>query len=114
MNPSALAQRKEFLMRAALEAAGFQPTDLRKAMTRTREALDAKKVVVATHEGVISDEKEFVDHGTRLEAADRIFKMVPDIYVRNERGGPAGEFVVEVVTMGKNGEKTAVRISNGL
>jgi len=107
--PDIMEVHKKSMMRAVLEAAGFEPSDLRLAMRRTREALNAKKVVIATSEGQISDERAYVDHGTRMEAADRIFKMIPGMYAVRE-GGSGVPFTVEVITMGVNGDKTLVRV----
>ena len=105
-----LEEHKFSIMRASLEVAGFRPSDLRLAMQRTREALSAKKVVIATADGVISDERAYVDHGTRLDAADRVFKMVSGVYAQQDKGNVNGTFTVEVVTMGAGGEKTLVRV----
>ena len=99
-------KRLKLLMSTALELAGFNEDDLRKAMQRTREALDAEEVTITNKGKIVKSPR----HNIRLEASKEIFKMA-DAYpkkVETEGGGSA--LVVEVVTLAADGSKTTVRV----
>jgi hypothetical protein len=96
--------------RPALQVAGFKAHILVKALTRTAQALDAHEVKVASHEGQITDVKKFVDHRTRLEAAEKIFKMVPGMYAPKQDDRAASPMTVEIVTITPSGEQVGVRV----
>ena len=104
--------RLSLLSRVSLQMAGFQEHDLKKAMRRTREALNARDVRFYSHEGVVTDRKELIDHRVRLEAADRIFRMVPGVYAEKDQGKGGGDITVEIVTLAPDGSRTAIRINS--
>ena len=83
-------------MREALRQAGFRASDLKKAMQRTREAMDATG-------------RFGVDHRTRLKGAEMVFSMVPGVVVKEE-GKSGGTVTVEIITLAGDGTKTAIRV----
>ena len=109
--PKAPGPRYEFLQRLALQAAGFKEQDLRKAMDRTREALDATVVKTASFEGKITDVKHFTDHQTRLMAAREIFGMVPGMKADEEKG--SAPITLQLLVVNGDGSQTAVEVSSG-
>jgi|SRR3972149_5174278 len=111
LNPDARVARLEILGRAALQMAGFQPRFLKRAMARTVSALDARRVVFFQNGGVVRDKRVTIDHGTRLNAADKLFRMA-NAYPRESEAKKSGgaAIVVEIANLAPDGSKTTVRI----
>jgi hypothetical protein len=66
-----------------LEAAGFTPNEaaliMRKAMDKMLEKLEATKTQFFAFEGRVMDERELVDHGTQLKAAEDLAALGVEI-----------------------------------
>lgn len=60
---------------------------VRKVAKRIAEGLDAEYVEVAKHEGQITDERAYIDHGVRLKAAT----TATEIFAPRTTGGRDGE-----------------------
>lgn len=102
-------ERMAILARAALEMAGFKASDLRKAMRRTREAMDAEEIIVSQKGKVVRSPK----HSIRLAASKEVFELA-DAYPAKSRsvqaGGTGNTMVVEVVTLASDGSRTVTRV----
>lgn len=67
--------RLTLLGRTMLEQAGFTDADLRKVRERLVEGMDAQKVKVFVHEGVIVEDVARVDYTERRLAAVEVAKL---------------------------------------
>lgn len=112
-------QERDLFARTALVAAGFRKADLSMAMSRVREGMNANLVRTAYDSKIINPDgtfgawrqsNPFVDHRTRLAAADMVMQMIPGMKAPKD-DSRSGDIVVEVVTVGLDGSKTAVRVT---
>ena len=103
-------EESEILQRTALRMAGFTADDLVLAMEKTRAALNANQVKVFNHEGRLIYSDPLVDHAIRLEAADRMMRMVPGMYAPKQEEQAQGSLTVEVITMAPDGTRLAVQV----
>ena len=106
-----------------LEAAGFQPVeDLRHAIARDREALDAvlpskRKTVVEADGSVTVTEEEggAPDYDKRLRAAEHVYDLAD---VRKRREGELGDatrpLAVTIILTGTNGHAGTALQSHGV
>lgn len=100
--------------RSALVAMGFKRADAQKALQNVRDAQEAKETHFFTNQGVVTDERETIDHRTRLAAAKTIFGMLPGVNAPKEIiKSTTGEIQLEVHTIAPDGTRTAVRVTGG-
>lgn len=113
---------RDLFARTALVSAGFRKADLSLAMSRVRQALSATQIKVAydPHQvvtrpdgssttGKFVQSNPFVDHRTRLAAADIVMGMIPGMKAPKD-DSRTGDLTVEVVLVAPDGTKMGVRV----
>lgn len=108
----------DLMSRTALVAAGFRKADLSLAMSRVREGLSAHTIRTAYDARIVNGDgttggfrqsNPFVDHRTRMAAADMVFGMIPGMTAPKD-DSRSGDLVVEVVTVAPDGTQTGIRV----
>jgi len=84
---------REQLRQELLEAAGFDQAEkqrlLKKTLSEIHKALNAKKTVVVTHQGAVTEKLKVIDYDSRLIAAQKALDLLDVVRGKNEGGGSA-------------------------
>jgi hypothetical protein len=84
---------REQLRQELLEAAGFDAAEkqrlLKKTLAEIHKALNAKKTVVVTHQGAVTEKVKVIDYDSRLIAAQKALDLLDVVRGKNEGGGSA-------------------------